>query len=114
MAGAIKTIKVGKQEIAFEANGATFVLYEQAFQRDGLQAVSQLQENPMDALKLVQEFAFVMCGAYEKGIGYIKWLSQFEVMDLPNACEAILGVLYDSMMTEDEEAPKNAEAAIEE
>ena len=114
MAGCIREITVGDQAIVFEINGATFVLYQQAFKRDGLAALTALEENPMDALGLVQEFAYIMCGAYEKGVPYIKWLAQFDVMDLPNASEAIMGLLYDSMTTNDTGTPKNAEAETEE
>lgn len=109
MAGSIKTILVGDQEITFEANGATFVLYQQAFGKDGLLEVQTVETEPTKALGLAQEFAYVMCGAYEKGVPYIKWLAQFGVMDIPNAAEEIFSVLMQSIAPSGEEE-KNAPA----
>lgn len=113
MAGIIKTVTVGDKDIKFEANGATFVLYQQAFGKDGLLEIQSVEKEPTKSLPLAQEFAYVMSGAYEKGIGFVKWLSQFGVMDVPNSAEEIFGVLMQSLNGNDEPV-KNATAVEDE
>ena len=114
MAGVIRTVKVGEKDITFTANGATFVLYQQAFNKDGLTAFTSLADNGEDlgVVSLMQEFAYVMSGAYTKGISYIDWLSQFGFMDLPNAIPEIMEVLNDNVTgnVKDEESGKNPQA----
>ena len=115
MAGVIKTIKVGDKDIKFTANGATFVLYQQAFHKDGLTAFTSLAENGEDlgVVSLMQEFAYIMSGAYTDGVSYIDWLSQFGFMDLPNAIPDIMEVLNDNVTgnAEDDDSTKNQQAA---
>lgn len=114
MAGIIKTITVGDKEIKFEANGATFVLYQQAFHKDGLAEVQTIEKEPTKALTLAQEFAYVMSGAYEKGISFIKWLSGFGLMDIPNSAEDIFNLITESITGNIEDNSKNAEAVEDE
>lgn len=115
MAGVIKTIKVGDKNIKFTANGATFVLYQQAFKKDGLTAFTKLAEDGADDMGVVmimQEFAYIMSGAYTDGVPYIEWLSNFGFMDLPNAIPEIMGVLNDNVTgnAKDDESGKNPQA----
>lgn len=114
MAGVIRTVKVGDKDVTFTANGATFVLYQQAFKKDGLTAFTRLADTGDDVgvLSLMQEFAYIMSGAYVKGVSFIDWLSQFGFMDLPNAMPEIMEVLNANVsgFNEDEEQGKNLQA----
>lgn len=110
MAGIIRTVKVGDKDITFTSNGATFILYQQAFGKDGLREFEKLSEEPGSALYVIQEFAYIMSGAYTRGEAYIDWLSQFGMLDIPNAAGDIISLLNDDAQTFVIEEGKNTEA----
>lgn len=99
MAGIIRKIKVGEKEITFESNGATFLAYQHQFKKDGLKAFQELnfEEDSSSALLLMEEFAYIMSGAYKDGTAFIDWLAQFGLYDLPMAMEQIMELLNDNI-----------------
>ena len=90
------SIKIGNKEIEMLANGATPFWFNQIFHEDFFTEAGKLGSDGVTA-NVFTRVAFVMAmQAAEKDMKkvnegqFMKWLEQFDAMDLPNALPDVL------------------------
>lgn len=120
----VKEISIGTKRVILEANAATPIRYRNTFKKDLLTQISEgTRENGVDmsvASEVAPELAFIMAKSAEKADmrllnedEWLKWLEQFEPMDVVNATEDIFSVYFGDMQTEVEGKKKAPEEVKE-
>lgn len=119
----VDNIKIGEKEIEMRADGATPFLYKQAFGKDIIKIFMDANENEnyAEANDLSAELGFVMAQQAKspdplnvnlsKG-EFMRWLSQFEPLDLTADGMAIIDLFVGTLKT-DSIAKKKEELPIE-
>lgn len=120
----VKEISIGTKRVTLEANAATPIRYRNTFKKDLLTQISEgTRENGVDlsvASEVAPELAYIMAKSAEKADmtklneeSWLKWLEQFEPMDVVNATEDIFSVYFGDMQTEVEGKKKAPEEVKE-
>lgn len=105
-----KVIKIGTKDVTLEANAATPIRYRDIFGKDLLTQIAEgTTDNGVDmtvASMVAPELAFIMAKSAAKAdMGslnkdkMLKWLEQFETMDVVNATEDIFAVYFGDAQT---------------
>lgn len=113
-----KEVKIGNITVPMLANGATPLRYKMIFHKDLISEFQDATENAEKAMESLPELAFIMAmQAQNKEVGgdlnllnedrYMKWMEQFDPMDIPMASDEIVGLYTGNMETSSE--PKKKE-----
>lgn len=112
-----KNIEIGGITVPMLANGATPIRYRQVFHKDIITEFQQAQDDYSKVVNSMPELAFIMAmQAQNKEVGgdlnllnedrYMKWMEQFDPMDLPMASEQIINLYLGNNATSSEPKKK--------
>ena len=97
-----KEVQIGDKTVGLLANGATPIRYRMIFSKDIISEFQSIDENSSGrAADSISELAFIMAMAAEAKEGkvsidklnmdsYVKWMEQFEPLDVAMASEGII------------------------
>ena len=96
-------VKIGDKTIEMKATGSTPFWYNQVFhvsrlEDDFFNATQTMEDNPGAAVGVWSRVAFIMMKQAEGKIDkanesqFMKWLDEFEAMEIPNAIPAIVDI----------------------
>lgn len=113
----LKEINIGGITIPMLANGATPIRYKHVFHKDIITEFQQAQDDYSKVVNSIPELAFIMAmQAQNKEVGgdlnllnedkYMKWMEQFDPMDLPLAADQIVDLYMGNNVTTSESKKK--------
>lgn len=116
-----REIKIGDKTISMRANGATPIRYRMIFGRDILGEFQKAENDGALVASSISELAFIMAMTADEKVNmnnlnmdaYVKWLEQFEPLDLTMAAEDIVDVYMGNTKTTSE-VKKKARGAVKE
>ena len=120
----LKEINIGGITIPMLANGATPIRYKHVFHKDIITEFQQAQDDYSKVVNSIPELAFIMAmQAQNKEVGgdlnllnedkYMKWMEQFDPMDLPLAADQIVDLYMGNNITTSESKKKRKEKQSE-
>lgn len=116
----LKEVNIGGITIPMLANGATPIRYKHVFHKDIITEFQQAQDDYSKVVNSIPELAFIMAmQAQNKEVGgdlnllnedkYMKWMEQFDPMDLPLAADQIVDLYMGNNVTTSESKKKRKE-----
>lgn len=120
----LKEVNIGGITIPMLANGATPIRYKHVFHKDIITEFQQAQDDYSKVVNSIPELAFIMAmQAQNKEVGgdlnllnedkYMKWMEQFDPMDLPLAADQIVDLYMGNNITTSESKKKRKEKQSE-
>ena len=108
-----KEVKIGEKMVSLQANGATPLWYKQLFHKDIIALMNGAESDMTKVTDLAPELAYVMAKQAAKEDmtkanteDFMRWLEQFEALDIVMSAEDILSVYIGTQMA-DIESKKN-------
>ncbi len=113
-----REIQIGDKTVGMIANGATPIRYRMVFGKDIISEIQSLDRGETGKVTLaMSELAYIMAMAAESADGkanmdkleqssFVKWLEQFEPLDITNASEDIVDLYMGNQKTASESKKK--------